>query len=498
MTQFNLHYLIFFFATSPAFDIFHTGTNDQRWSMVASVTLGYSLYALLKRKQLDFSTATLNKICLFITIYLCIYAYSHYVIKSMSLIGSFENPNVLSIHLCLLLPFAHNYTVSSSGLKKYFIFIIETVSIITIVLTMCRTGWICLIVFATCCIARGKWKILSISFFIPISILLGTNFKKDSTQGRSFILHNTIEIIKEAPFLGHGTNGFATEYMPRQAEYFKTHKDKQFEMLASDIHHPLNEFLLSGVNYGIVGILVLFAILTLPIVWKKKLYTNNRPLWTSLCIISIFCFFSYPLLYPLPWLVILLGWIEILKPEIRMFINQHRKLCTISTSLLLVITLGYTSLLLLWGYASREAKENKRSVEMMPIYNKLYPYLSWRGVFLYDFAIESFYAHRGKQAYYIADKCRKRYASYNLSLLQGDICRYIGRYEEGLKRYREASYMCPVRFAPLSGMLQIYQQIGDTVKADSMAQVILNKPIKIPSSDINEMKAEAKKWLERG
>lgn len=58
--------------------------------------------------------------------------------------------------------------------------------------------------------------------------------------------------------------------------------------------------------------------------------------------------------------------------------------------------------------------------------------------------------------------------------------------------------MCPVRFAPLSGMLQIYQQIGDTVKADSMAQVILNKPIKIPSSDINEMKAEAKKWLERG
>ena len=31
----------------------------------------------------------------------------------------------------------------------------------------------------------------------------------------------------------------------------------------------------------------------------------------------------------------------------------------------------------------------------------------------------------------IADKCSKRYASYNLSLLQGDICRYIGKYEEG-------------------------------------------------------------------
>ena len=58
--------------------------------------------------------------------------------------------------------------------------------------------------------------------------------------------------------------------------------------------------------------------------------------------------------------------------------------------------------------------------------------------------------------------------------------------------------MCPVRFAPLSGLLQTYQQTGDTVKADSIAQAILNKPIKIPSSDINEMRAEAEKWLERG
>ncbi|MBR2359445.1 MAG: hypothetical protein IKA75_03390 [Bacteroidaceae bacterium] len=53
-----------------------------------------------------------------------------------------------------------------------------------------------------------------------------------------------------------------------------------------------------------------------------------------------------------------------------------------------------------------------------------------------------------------------------------------------------------VRYALLSGMLQTYRQAGDTVKADSIAQVILNKPIKIPSSDIDMMKAEAKTWLE--
>lgn len=483
-------------ATSPAFNIFYTGTNDQQWSLVACVTFGYIIYAL-KQKQLGLSIAALNKICMLITAYICIYTYSYYFINPTSLIGPFENPNVLSIHLCLLLPFVHNYAQGLNGQKKHFIQIIELVSIITIILTMCRAGWICLIIFATCCIAKGKWKILSISFFIPIAILLGTNFKQGSTQGRSFILHNTIDIIKEAPFLGHGINGFDTQYMPRQASYFITHHDEQLEMLASDIHHPLNEFLLWGVNFGIVGILILLAILFIPIIWRKRLYQQNRPLWTCLCMLIIFCLFSYPLSYPLPWIFVLLSWVEILKPQIEKFIAHCRKICVISTLLLLIISFGYTAMSLTWGYASREAKENKRSAEMMPIYKMLYPYLSWRGVFLYDFAIESFYAHRDKQAYFLAEKCRECYVSYDLSLLQGDICRYMKKHDEALIHYDEASYMCPVRFAPLYEKWKVYVDIGETLQARTLADTIMHKEIKIYSQEITKMITEIKEYYDK-
>lgn len=491
----NLLVVIFFFATSPALDIFHTGTNDQQWSLVASVVLGCSLYALLKCKQLDLSAAVLEKICIFITTYICIYAYSFYFINPTSLIGPFENPNVLSIHLCLLLPFVHNYAQGLNGQKKHFIQIIELVSIITIILTMCRAGWICLIIFATCCIAKGKWKILSISFFIPIAILLGTNFKQGSTQGRSFILHNTIDIIKEAPFLGHGINGFDTQYMPRQAEYFMTHHDDQLEMLASDIHHPLNEFLLWGVNHGLIGILMLLAILFMPIFWKRERYKNS-PLWICLCLLIIFCLFSYPLSYPLPWIFILLSWMEILKPQVEKFFVRFRKPCIILASMLLFISLGYTTLILTWGYASREARENKRSAEMMPVYRKLYPYLSWRGIFLYNFAIESFYAHRDKQAYFLAEKCRERYVSYDLTLLEGDICRYMKNYSEALKHYDEASYMCPVRFAPLCEKWKVYIAIDEAELAKTQANTIMHKEIKIYSQEITEMKNEIKEYYD--
>jgi len=45
--------------------------------------------------------------------------------------------------------------------------------------------------------------------------------------------------------------------------------------------------------------------------------------------------------------------------------------------------------------------------------------------------------------------------------------------------------------------LKLYQQAGDTVRADSMAQEIIDKPVKIPSENINRIKTEARKWQKR-
>ena len=94
-----------------------------------------------------------------------------------------------------------------------------------------------------------------------------------------------------------------------------------------------------------------------------------------------------------------------------------------------------------------------------------------------------------------ATECALYANGYNLQLLTGDICQMQGDFETAIPHYQNAAHMCPVRFAPLSGMLQTYQQTGDTVKADSIAQTIIDKPVKIPSPDIDEMKAEAASLL---
>ena len=49
----------------------------------------------------------------------------------------------------------------------------------------------------------------------------------------------------------------------------------------------------------------------------------------------------------------------------------------------------------------------------------------------------------------------------------------------------------PVRFAPLAGMMKAYTMMGDTLRADSVARVIISKDVKVPSVEVEMIKARA-------
>lgn len=93
------------------------------------------------------------------------------------------------------------------------------------------------------------------------------------------------------------------------------------------------------------------------------------------------------------------------------------------------------------------------------------------------------------------EECFKYSNGYNLQLLTGDICLKQGDYDNAIAHYQSAHYMCPVRYAPLSGLLETCQQTGDTIKADSIAEMIINKYVKVYSTDIRIIKSEAEEWI---
>ncbi len=58
-------------------------------------------------------------------------------------------------------------------------------------------------------------------------------------------------MIKDKPIVGHGIGAFEAHYMEYQASYFERHPDSKYTMLADNVKHPFNEFLLVGVQLGV-------------------------------------------------------------------------------------------------------------------------------------------------------------------------------------------------------------------------------------------------------
>lgn len=66
-------------------------------------------------------------------------------------------------------------------------------------------------------------------------------------------------MIKDNPVTGYGSGGFLANYMNYQAEYFARDTDSKYAILAGDVKHPFNEYILLVVNYGLIGFLLFLA-----------------------------------------------------------------------------------------------------------------------------------------------------------------------------------------------------------------------------------------------
>ena len=112
--------------------------------------------------------------------------------------------------------------------------------------------------------------------------------------------------------------------------------------------------------------------------------------------------------------------------------------------------------------------------------------------FLYSYMVAQYKVSRLDEAINTYHQLRQYADTYDMELLAGDTYRHKQLYAEALQHYETAMWMCPVRFAPLEGMMQTYRDSGDSFRADSIAQVILAKPVKVPSPQVEEIKRKAR------
>lgn len=89
-------------------------------------------------------------------------------------------------------------------------------------------------------------KSVSLFLFMILFIISIYYYKKDSADGRLLIWRVSIDMIADAPLVGHGIGTFENKYMYYQAQYFESHPYSKYEKLADNIVYPYNEFLRIG------------------------------------------------------------------------------------------------------------------------------------------------------------------------------------------------------------------------------------------------------------
>lgn len=367
-------------------------------------------------------------------------------------------------------------------------------------------------------------KTLIILFIVFIINILGVilyNMKKDSADGRLLIWKVTAKMIYDKPLLGHGTGGFEANYMNYQAEYFTKNKETEYVILADNNKYAFNIILRLLTEYGLVGLLVV-VLLVYKIFFGKIINEDSRftlkVAKASLLSIIVFGMFSYPdKILPLNInMIILLG---IASNNLKPINNYYRKspgfileiigsklsykfikLLFILILLANIYILGNKGVKLHKGYknwASAYTLYSARAYEhCIDDYKKAYEVFKRNGDFLLNYGKALSLAEEHNKAVEVLQEAIMYYPNTVAFTALGDSYKALKKYDNSKNAYKMAVNMIPHRFYAQYLLAKLYYDTGKIEQANIVANKVLNRKAKVPSSAIDEIKAEMRELVE--
>ena len=349
----------------------------------------------------------------------------------------------------------------------------------------------------------AKWKQRNVIVCVAAAGLLCSiyflyKWKEDSVLGRLTIYKVLVRGISESPLSGTGSGGFHRTYMLQQSKYFEENHNDSTAILADSIVYPYNEGLGFAYKYGVPTAVLAVAFLLLIIgrhISSRYVDLNKQYLWSLL----IFCFiglFSFPTHYCTMnvwglWVLAQLSSDEKSKPCLRKCIYG-------------LTTIIATCVVAIQALKAKDEKSWKNAQELLfngmsdlSEYEELLPKFHDHPLFLYNYAAELNFVRNYTKSTEVLSLCQQKLNNYDTELLAADNAISLRQDSMALQHLKCAHYMVPARFYPLSGMLTVYINMGDTLHADSVAEIILRKEVKIPSADINFIKKRATNWLKK-
>lgn len=474
-------------------------------------------------------------IFIFFILFHCAIVLSQYVGLTPSLndsfraTGAFFNSGPMGIFLAGFLPLlTFVYTSKSNLCFPRYIKLLSMVTLVTalicIIISESRSALVLLIVatllylylhrvqfsnfafvrksaFASTSIKACGLLVLACLVFFLVST------KRDSTIGRLLIWKVGLEMGKVEPLFGMGIGKVSDLYLKYQMHYFRNSSQNPKEQsLADKVNYLFNEPLHVFVEQGLVGLSLLFTVIYFSVIQTFRQvkvpainYSFTIGNVMAITILAIFSssMFSYCLQMP-PILLTFCVAIGIAgsNTEENKIVNFNKLplilglLASLVLSVLISLeTYGQYRIKKIVHLLSRESNHISDKLRLLNSLDSEYPnnriLLATIGKYL---------AREGRYHESIdrLNQASSLIADPFLSTTLGTNYQYIGLYNLSAKHLTMSVDMIPNRLYPRYLLAKMYLQSGDTLKADSIARVILGMPVKVESPATRQIKLEMK------
>ena len=271
-------------------------------------------------------------------------------------------------------------------------------------------------------------------------------------------------------------------------------------MLADNITHPMNEYVLLAVNLGLTGIATLLVAIAITIIHYFKNPSNESFIGIiTLAAIGVLSLFSYPFRYPLTVLGLVCALLLVYKDMLLKFSRTTmiilRSIIATISAFCICFTIIWANYQIQWSNLSVVSDTGNDTKSILAGYRNLYPKLKNDPYFLYNYAYALSESGDCYKAESMATKSFDLMANYDTALFIADNAKECGDVVEAEEFYWLASKMCPVKFMPLYSLFCLYRDTGRIAQMTDIGNTILSKPIKVNSSEIMMIKAQVEQTL---
>lgn len=437
-----------------------------------------------------------------------------------ALTGSFYNPGPYSGYLAMIFPLClHEWlnlrekterTCLEQG--KYYV----TLGVILLILCvlpagMSRSAWIAAIISGVWVYGiHASWRIrlkeirtrykrkvgLACIAGGVIIIMIGYalfQLKATSANGRLFMWKVSALAIAESPIVGHGTGSFVSAYGRAQEDYFANGEYSETEeLVAGSPEYAFNEYLQIAVEYGVPFLLVTALVITFCL-WRG--ITENRiGICGGVISVLVFAFSSYPMQIPgfaVAFYLLLAA----------CAIGRSRIILSLFLSMMVLLGAYY------WRNNQYDACKDWHRVKMLynigayrsaeKDYEKLYPELKNRGVFLFEYG---HCLHKLKEYEMSTNVLEEAMIHSNDPMILnviGKNYQATGDYEKAEKFLLRSTHRLPGRIYPYYLLAKLYAEprYRQPEKLKDVAEIVLTKEPKIQSTAVKEMREEVRNLL---